>query len=66
MENLKITTYQAYLFWENIDKNLDNITTRLGNIREKTNLIITLPEMFSTGFTDGSGKTCRTGWAARP
>ena len=50
MENLKITTFQGYLYWENVDKNLLNITTRLGNIREKTNLII-LPEMFSTGFT---------------
>ncbi len=50
MENLKISTFQGYLYWENIDKNLQNISTRLGNIREKTDLII-LPEMFSTGFT---------------
>ncbi len=50
MENLKVTTFQGYLFWENIDKNLQNIATRLSNIREKTNLIV-LPEMFSTGFT---------------
>lgn len=50
MENLKITTYQGYLFWENIDKNLQNITLRLGGIREKTDLII-LPEMFNTGFS---------------
>ena len=50
MENLKITTFQAYLYWENIDKNLENITSRLAAIREKTNLII-LPEMFSTGFS---------------
>ncbi|MDR3693649.1 amidohydrolase [Mucilaginibacter sp.] len=50
MENLKVTTFQGYLYWENIDKNLQNITTRLSNIREKTNLII-LPEMFSTGFS---------------
>lgn len=50
MENLKVTTYQGYLFWENIDKNLQNITLRLGGIREKTDLII-LPEMFNTGFT---------------
>ena len=50
MENLKVTTFQGYLFWENIDKNLQNITTRLSAIREKTNLII-LPEMFSTGFS---------------
>ncbi len=25
MENLKITTFQGYLFWENIDKNLQNM-----------------------------------------
>src|ERR1700761_7377233 len=51
MENLKITTFQGYLFWENIDRNLQNIELKLsGGIREKTNLII-LPEMFSTGFT---------------
>jgi predicted amidohydrolase len=50
MENLKITVFQGYLFWENIDKNLQNITIRLTNIREKTDLIV-LPEMFTTGFT---------------
>ncbi|TWR31088.1 amidohydrolase [Mucilaginibacter pallidiroseus] len=50
MDNLKITTFQGYLFWENIDKNLQNITLKLSNIREKTNLII-LPEMFNTGFS---------------
>ena len=50
MDNLKITIFQGYLFWENVDKNLQNITIRLSGIREKTNLII-LPEMFNTGFT---------------
>ncbi|WP_448699472.1 amidohydrolase [Mucilaginibacter sp. AW1-3] len=50
MENLKITVFQGHLFWENIDKNLQNITLRLSGIREKTDLII-LPEMFNTGFT---------------
>jgi len=50
MDNLKITTFQGYLFWENIDKNLQNISLRLSGIREKTDLII-LPEMFNTGFT---------------
>lgn len=47
---LKITTFQAYLFWENIDKNLQNLELRLSSIREKTDLIV-LPEMFSTGFS---------------
>ncbi len=50
MDNLKISLFQGYLFWENIDKNLQNIGLRLGSIREKTDLII-LPEMFNTGFT---------------
>jgi len=49
--NLKVTIFQAYLFWENIDKNLQNIGLRLsGGVREKTDLIV-LPEMFNTGFT---------------
>lgn len=50
MDALKITTFQAYLFWENIDKNLSNLALKLSAIREKTDLII-LPEMFNTGFT---------------
>lgn len=49
--NLKVTVFQAYIFWENIDKNLQNMTLRLsGGVREKTDLIV-LPEMFNTGFT---------------
>ncbi len=50
MNTLKITTFQAYLFWENIEKNLKNLALRLSSIREKTDLIV-LPEMFSTGFS---------------
>ena len=50
MENLKITVFQGYLFWENAEKNLKNISLRLSGIREKTDLII-LPEMFNTGFS---------------
>lgn len=50
MSVLKITTFQAYLFWENIDKNLQNLGLRLSGIREKTDLIV-LPEMFNTGFS---------------
>lgn len=50
MSLLKISTFQAYLFWENIDKNLQNLGLRLSAIREKTDLIV-LPEMFNTGFT---------------
>ena len=50
MSLLKITTFQTYLFWENIDKNLQNIGLRLSQIREKTDIIV-LPEMFTTGFS---------------
>lgn len=51
INNLKITVFQAYLFWENVDKNLQNLTLRLSSgVKEKTDLIV-LPEMFSTGFT---------------
>jgi len=49
--NLKITIFQAYLFWENTDKNLQNLALRLSmGIKEKTDLIV-LPEMFNTGFS---------------
>ncbi|HKG07874.1 MAG TPA: nitrilase family protein [Pedobacter sp.] len=51
INNLKITIFQAYLFWENIDKNLQNLALRLSmGIKEKTDLIV-LPEMFNTGFS---------------
>jgi predicted amidohydrolase len=51
IENLKITVFQAYIFWENIDKNLQNLSLRLASgLREKTDLIV-LPEMFNTGFS---------------
>ncbi|WP_374164707.1 amidohydrolase [Arcticibacter sp. MXS-1] len=50
MSVLKITSFQAYLFWENVDKNLQNLALRLSAIREKTDLIV-LPEMFNTSFT---------------
>ncbi len=51
IHNLKITIFQAYLFWENIDKNLKNLSLRLSmGVKEKTDLIV-LPEMFNTGFS---------------
>ena len=51
INNLKITVFQAYLFWENVDKNLQNLTLRLSSgVKEKTDLIV-LPEMFNTGFS---------------
>ncbi|RYY36343.1 MAG: amidohydrolase [Sphingobacteriaceae bacterium] len=59
MDNLKVTVFQGYLFWENVDKNLQNITLRLSAIREKTDLII-LPEMFNTGFTMNAAALAET------
>src|SRR5690606_5007408 len=50
MEALKVTTFQAYLFWENAEKNLSNLSLRLSSLRTYTDIII-LPEMFNTGFT---------------
>ncbi|SKB44925.1 Carbon-nitrogen hydrolase [Sphingobacterium nematocida] len=50
METIKITVFQAYLFWENAEKNLQNLGLRLSSLKGKTDLII-LPEMFNTGFT---------------
>lgn len=51
INNLKVTIFQAYLFWENIDKNLQNLALRLSmGIKEKTDLIV-LPEMFNSGFS---------------
>lgn len=55
MDNLKISLFQGYLFWENIEKNLQNIELRLQGIRAKTDLII-LPEMFNSGFTMSAEK----------
>ncbi|RZL12498.1 MAG: nitrilase family protein [Pedobacter sp.] len=60
MPNLKITIFQAYIFWENIDKNLQNISVRLNiGLREKTDLIV-LPEMFNTGFTMNAAELAET------
>ena len=51
INNLKVTVFQAYLFWENTDKNLQNLSLRLNlGVKEKTDLIV-LPEMFNTGFS---------------
>lgn len=49
-ENLIIKVVQTNLFWEDKEKNLDNIKTLLEQNRSKSDLIL-LPEMFSTGFS---------------
>jgi omega-amidase len=47
---LRITTIQANLLWEDIDQNLENFSEKIVGLHNKTDLII-LPEMFSTGFS---------------
>ncbi|MFD1769687.1 amidohydrolase [Sphingobacterium suaedae] len=59
MEPIKITIFQAYLFWENVEKNLNNLSLRLSALKEKTDLIL-LPEMFNTGFTMNVEKVAET------
>ncbi len=60
IQNLKVTVFQAYLFWENTDKNLQNLSLKLADgLREKTDLIV-LPEMFNTGFTMNAEKLAET------
>jgi len=53
--NLKITTIQSDLHWENVDENLAMFTEKIASINEETDLIV-LPEMFTTGFTMNSAK----------
>src|SRR5690606_8483798 len=50
MEALKVTTFQAYLFWENTEKNLSNLSLKLSSLSTSTDIIV-LPEMFNTGYT---------------
>lgn len=50
MKNLRITTVQSELTWENISANLLRFEDKLAHLKDKTDLII-LPEMFTTGFS---------------
>lgn len=50
MQDLTITLIQTALTWEDVEANLDRLTSKLGNIGRPTDLIV-LPEMFSTGFS---------------
>ncbi len=50
MSNLRITTIQSQLHWEDIDANLEGFTQKLSELNTNTDLII-LPEMFTTGFS---------------
>lgn len=55
MNDLKITIYQADIFWEDIDRNLLNIKEKLTKANLETDLIV-LPEMFNTGFSMDANK----------
>ncbi len=66
MENLRITTVQSMLHWEDVDSNLAMFDGKLSGLEGRTDLVI-LPEMFTTGFSmkapavaeDMGGKTFR-------
>ena len=49
-DTLKCTLVQTELIWEDVQGNLDLLSTKIKNITEPTDLII-LPEMFTTGFS---------------
>lgn len=50
MNNLKVTTIQAALHWEDKEKNFLMFSEKIDSIPEATDLIV-LPEMFTTGFS---------------
>jgi omega-amidase len=50
MEELRITTVQSILHWEQADKNLDMFSSKLAGLKGTTDLVV-LPEMFTTGFS---------------
>ncbi len=50
LNNLKITTVQTNLLWEDVASNLTHFTERLSGLYRKTDIVV-LPEMFTTGFT---------------
>lgn len=50
MQDLRITTVQSSLHWENIDANLEQFSEKLAGLENQTDLIV-LPEMFTTGFS---------------
>lgn len=59
MNDLKVTLIQSSLFWENKQKNLEQFSKKINDIKEATDLIV-LPEMFSTGFSMKPEKLAET------
>ena len=50
MSNLRITTVQSVIHWENIDANLDHFSNKISHLKNQTDVVV-LPEMFTTGFS---------------
>jgi omega-amidase len=50
MNDIKITLIQSELYWEDIDRNLENFSQKIQKIEDNPDIIL-LPEMFNTGFT---------------
>jgi predicted amidohydrolase len=50
MQDLKITSIQTNLYWEDKKANLQMLEEKIKSIAEKTEIVV-LPEMFSTGFS---------------
>lgn len=50
MSSLRVSLIQSSLYWEDIAKNLAELSTKITGLSGKTDLII-LPEMFTTGFS---------------
>jgi len=59
MNDLRVTTVQADLVWENAEANRTAFTDHLLPLSGKTDLII-LPEMFSTGFSMNAAALAET------
>ena len=55
MINLKVTTIQSDLHWENVNANLNMFAEKIALITDETDIIV-LPEMFNTGFSMNSEK----------
>ena len=59
MNDLKVTSIQSNLIWENPVANLDSFNKKIDSIKDKPDVII-LPEMFNTGFSINPQKCAET------
>lgn len=50
MSNLRISTIQSIIHWEDIDANLDYFSKKIAILKNQTDVVV-LPEMFTTGFS---------------